>query len=86
MSVTRPSFSKNLFGTWNIAIISPPSGVQADMAAAGFAPDEFAGTDRQALRRALLVDQLALEHVGLLDPDVLVVGQRRARAPTSSAR
>ena len=29
MSVTRPSCSKNLLGTWNIASIGPPSGVQA---------------------------------------------------------
>src|SRR5215467_1222740 len=28
-SVTRPSRSKNLFGSWNIASITPPSGVQA---------------------------------------------------------
>src|SRR5271154_24917 len=28
-SVTRPSFSKNLLGTWNMASIRPPSGVQA---------------------------------------------------------
>lgn len=29
--------------------------------------------------RAFLVDQAALEHIGLLDVDVLVVGQHRTR-------
>src|SRR5947209_4365040 len=50
-----------------------------DMAAALFSPDEFAGLALDALRRTFLVDQAALEHIGLLDVDVLVVGQHRAR-------
>jgi hypothetical protein len=50
-----------------------------DVAAALFAPDEFAGLAFDALCRAFLVDQAALENVGLLDIDVLVVGQHRAR-------
>src|SRR5262249_55789381 len=50
-----------------------------DVAAAGLAPDELALSDLEALDRALLVDQPAFEHVGLLDLDVLVVGQHAAR-------
>src|ERR1700688_4273343 len=50
-----------------------------DVAAALLAPDEFAGPGLDALRRALLVDQAAFKNVGLLDIDVLVVGQYRAR-------
>src|SRR5258708_4814974 len=45
-----------------------------DVAAARLAPDEFAGLGLDALRRAFLVDKAALENVGLLDVDVLVVG------------
>jgi hypothetical protein len=48
------------------------------MAAAGLAPDEFARTDSEPLRRAFLVDELAFENVGLLDLDVLVIRQRGA--------
>src|ERR1700733_3096882 len=48
------------------------------MAAAGLAPDEFAGADGKAFGRAVLVDELAFEHVSLLDLDVLMVGQRGA--------
>src|SRR5258705_2990893 len=50
-----------------------------DVAATLFAPDEFAGLAFDALGRAFLVDQAALENVSLLDVDVLVVGQHRAR-------
>src|SRR5829696_7506824 len=49
-----------------------------DMAAAGLAPDVFAGLAFDARSRAFLVDQRALEHIGLLDVDVLVVGQHGA--------
>src|SRR5580698_71392 len=42
-------------------------GRPGDVASAGLAPDEFAGSDGQAFRRAFLVDQLAFEDVGLLD-------------------
>src|SRR5215472_17409941 len=48
------------------------------MPAAGLAPDEFSGTDGEPVRRAFLVDELALEDIGLLDLDVLMIGQRRA--------
>ena len=50
-----------------------------DVAAALLAPDEFAGLAFDALRRAFLVDERTFQHIGLLDIDVLVVGQHRAR-------
>src|SRR5262245_20106635 len=46
-----------------------------DMAAAALAPNEFAGLDLEPGGEALLVDELALEHVRLLDLHVLMVGQ-----------
>src|SRR5437879_2855323 len=49
------------------------------LAAALLAPDEFAGLAFDALGRAFLVDEGTLEHVGLLDIDVLVIRQHRAR-------
>src|SRR5215472_3132564 len=49
------------------------------MPAAGLAPDEFARTDCQPLRRTLFVDELSLKNIGLLDLDVLMIRQRRAR-------
>src|SRR3954453_21179392 len=54
-------------------------GTPCDVTAALFAPDEFAGLAFDALCRAFLVDQAAFEHVSLLDVDMLVVGQYRAR-------
>src|SRR5216683_7478547 len=48
-----------------------------DVAAALLAPDEFAGLGLDALCRAFLVDETALKNVGLLEVDVLVVGQQR---------
>src|SRR3981081_776425 len=48
-------------------------------AAALLAPDELAGLAFDAFCRPFLVDEAALENVGLLDMDVLVVGQHRAR-------
>src|ERR1700720_4988533 len=56
----------------------PAFGRPSNMAAAGLAPDEFAGTDREPLRRTFLVDEFAFKNVGLLDLDMLVVRQRRA--------
>src|SRR5438093_6482210 len=61
----------------------PAFGTPGDMAAALLAPDEFAGLAFDALRRPLLVDERAFEHVGLFDVDVLVVGQHRARRERS---
>src|SRR5467141_1689983 len=52
-----------------------------DVAAALFAPDKFAGLALDAPGRAFLVDQAALEDMGLFDVDVLV-----GRAQTASAR
>src|SRR6202051_609788 len=49
-----------------------------DVAAALLPPDEFTGLAFDALRRPFLVDQAALEHIGLLDMDVLVVRQHGA--------
>src|SRR6266481_6068700 len=57
----------------------PALGTPCDMTAALLAPDEFAGLGLDALRRAFLVDEAALKNVGLLDVDMLVVGQHRAR-------
>src|SRR6202162_5641859 len=57
-----------------------------DVAAALLAPDEFAGLALDALGRAFLVDQAALENVGLFDVDVLVVGQHRARCKPHQRR
>src|SRR5216684_4498851 len=57
----------------------PALGTPRDVAAAWLAPDEFAGLGLDALCRAFLVDEVALQNVGLLDMDVLVVGQHRAR-------
>ena len=54
------------------AALGAPGGV----AAAGRAPDELAGADLEPGVRPLLVDEGAVEHVGLLDQHVLVVGQR----------
>src|SRR5437763_13449127 len=45
----------------------------------GGAPDELTGTDREASIRAFLVNEAALEYVGLLDLDMLMVGQHRTR-------
>src|SRR5690348_5108152 len=42
-----------------------------DVAASGLAPDELALLDLEALGRTLLVDQAALQPVGLLDLHVL---------------
>src|SRR4051794_29905537 len=53
-------------------------GTPCDVTAALFAPDEFAGLAFDAFGRTFLVDEAALEHVSLLDVDVLVVGQHRA--------
>src|SRR5882757_2043678 len=50
-----------------------------DMAAAGLAPDEFAGAATHARGRALLVDQRPFEHKRLLDIGVFMIGQHRAR-------
>src|SRR3954453_7876981 len=52
----------------------PPLGAPCDVPAALLAPDEFASFALDALRRSFLVDQAALEDVGLLDVDVLVIG------------
>ena len=57
----------------------PAFGTPCDVAAALLAPDEFAGLGLDALCWAFLVDEAALKNVGLLDIDVLVVGQHRAR-------
>ena len=78
MSVTRPSCSKNLLGTWNIASISPPSGVQATWRLPASRQTNSPGPTLRPGRRAFLIDELAFEHVGLLDLDVLVVGQHGA--------
>src|ERR1700734_1327968 len=48
----------------------PALGRAGDVAAAGLAPDELAGTDAQALGRTFLIDQPALEHISLLDLDM----------------
>src|SRR5258707_13703896 len=53
-----------------------------DMAAALFAPDEFAGLALDALGRAFLVDQAAVKNVGLFDVDLLVVELHRAGGET----
>src|SRR6202453_2227089 len=54
-------------------------GRAGNMAAGGFAPDEFTGADTEPFRWTFLIDQPALEHVSLLDLDVFVVRQHRAR-------
>src|SRR5205823_5518120 len=46
-------------------------GGAGDVAAPRLAPDELAGLDLEPRGRTFLVHQLALEHVGLLDLDVL---------------
>src|SRR5665213_1464511 len=43
------------------------------------APDVFAGFRLDALCRTFPIDQAAFQHIGLLDADMLVVGQHRAR-------
>src|SRR5262249_42259237 len=48
------------------------------VAAAGGAPDKIALRDREARVRTGAVYQLAFEHIGLLDLDVLMVGEHRA--------
>ena len=45
------------------------------MAAAGGAPNEFAGADLEPGVGTFLVDQRAFENVGLLDQHMLMVGQ-----------
>src|ERR1700694_5199538 len=55
----------------------PALGTPCDVAAARLAPDEFAGPGLDALGRTFFVDQMALDNVGLLDIDMLVVGQHR---------
>src|SRR4030088_2045413 len=57
----------------------PAFGTPCDVAAARLAPDEFTGLGLDTLRRAFLVDQMPLKNVGLLDVDVLMIGQHRAR-------
>src|ERR1700730_17552677 len=49
------------------------------VAAASWAPDEIALGYREAGVRTFAVNQLAFDHIGLLDLDVLVVGQHCAR-------
>src|SRR5262249_1533604 len=49
-------------------------GRPGDVPAAGRAPDELAGTNREASVGPFLVNEPALDHIGLLDLDVLVVG------------
>src|SRR3984885_6601112 len=56
----------------------PALGTPGNVGPAGLAPDVFAGSGFDALRGAFLVDEAALENVGLLDVDVLVVGQHSA--------
>src|SRR5262249_5982712 len=51
----------------------PALGRPGDVAAAGLTPHEFAGLDLEAGGGALLVHQLAFEHIGLLDLHMLVV-------------
>src|SRR6266699_3868855 len=46
------------------------------------APDGFAGLDLEASSGPLLVHELALEHVGLLDLHMLVVGKDGSRRKT----
>src|SRR4249919_2392148 len=73
MSVTRPSASKNLLGTWNIASISPPSGVQATWRVPASRQTNSPGpTLKPATGPSLSTS------VGLFDLDVLVVRQNRA--------
>jgi hypothetical protein len=57
-----------------------------DVAAADLAPDELAGLGLDARGRTFLVNETAFEHVGLLDVDVLVVGQHRARGEPHQRR
>src|SRR6516164_4460364 len=57
----------------------PALGRPGDMTAADLAPREFAGLDLEAGSGTLLVHELALEHVGLLDLHMLVVGQNGSR-------
>src|SRR5580692_5578336 len=45
------------------------------MTAARRTPDELAGTAGQAFLRSILVDQATLDHEGLLEHDVFMVGQ-----------
>ena len=77
--MTRPSASKNLFGTWKIASISPPCGHQAHMAAACSRQMNSPALHSMPCAGPSLSTRLTLEDVGLLDVDVLVVGQHRAR-------
>src|SRR5262249_46451422 len=57
----------------------PALGRPGDVTAAWFAPDKFTRIHFESRRQPFLVDQIALEDVGLLDPDVLMIGQDRAR-------
>jgi len=54
-------------------------GCPGDMPAARLAPDKLPGIDFGARSRPLLVHELALDHVGLLDLDMLMIGQSRPR-------
>src|ERR1700704_6024687 len=54
-------------------------GTPGNMAAAGLAPDELTGLAFHVLCRTFLVDETALDHIALLDIDVLMVWQHGAR-------
>src|SRR6516162_8273596 len=53
----------------------PALGRPGDMAATALAPDELAGLDLEPRGGTFLVHELALEHVGLLDLHMLMVGK-----------
>src|SRR5690242_4371295 len=57
-----------------------------DVTATGLTPDELAGSRLDPFRWTFLVDQMAFEDIGLLDIDVLVVRQHRARCKTHQRR
>src|SRR6202023_472877 len=72
--------SQELVGDLEDREHQPALRTPCDVAAALLAPDEFAGLALDALCRAFLVDEATLKNVGLLDVDMLVVGQHRASA------
>src|SRR5689334_18085595 len=57
-----------------------------DMAAVRLAPYELAGLAFDTLRRPFLVDERALQHIGLLDIDVLMIWQHGARGEAHQGR
>jgi hypothetical protein len=75
LAILLEEFVRHLEDRDHLAAIRTPG----DVPAACRPPDEFPGLHLETGVGAFLVDQRSFEHVSLLDQDMLVIRQRRAR-------